>query len=234
MDRVLASTSEMNISSDKRPIVVDVNGIIGAGKTTYIRRMEEMFRTRSNLKVVVIPEPVEEWLKSGMLQLFYEDKARWAYEFQTVVLFTRIRVVIETMKDNPDADMFIMERSYVVDKLFMLCLVEDGSVSEQTMNNYSSWSEFVANKLMPCIQTLFLYLRAPTSTCMERVTKRNRLGEEHITLEYQERLAKHHDEMFLKNVQIGDHSVPCHTVDVSREMDDELVQQMYEQLSSLI
>ena len=59
------------------PRIICVDGNIAVGKSTVLDTLElEGYK--------VIREPVHEW--SDTLKLFYEDKARWAFTLQVVIL----------------------------------------------------------------------------------------------------------------------------------------------------
>ena len=55
------------------PVVIVIDGEIGAGKTTLIKILKEEFENKYNLNVCSIFEPVDKWRDIGALQMFYED-----------------------------------------------------------------------------------------------------------------------------------------------------------------
>ena len=59
------------MDASARIIVID--GEIEAGKTTLISLLAAAFEARG-LRVAVIPEPVSEWERVGLLQEFYADQ----------------------------------------------------------------------------------------------------------------------------------------------------------------
>ena len=88
-------------------MVISLDGNIGAGKSTLLEAI------RSGLpEVEVVVEPVGEWTRlknaegKSLLELFYEDKRRWAYTFQNCAILTRLRslkaVLRTTTKKNRD------------------------------------------------------------------------------------------------------------------------------------
>ena len=68
--------------------VIVIDGIISAGKSTLIALIQTKLKDR--YEIIVIKEPVNKWVASGILQKFYGDKKRWSYHFQTLVFHDRI------------------------------------------------------------------------------------------------------------------------------------------------
>ncbi len=64
------------------PIIISLDGNIGAGKSTLLNAIRERIS-----EINYVDEPVGQWtvLKNtegkNLLELFYEDKKRWAYTF---------------------------------------------------------------------------------------------------------------------------------------------------------
>lgn len=186
-------------------LVVVIDGIIGAGKSRYLQIINEAL-TSEGIKIKVIEEPVEKWKKNGMLELFYSDIVRYAYTFQTMVYIDRINAVREGFEENngDENTIFILERSCFTDNIFMDVLYEDNCVTDIEMECYRSWCKFW-NKMMPLTPNKFLYLRTSIDICMKRTKSRKRNGESTVSVEYQEKLMKKHDDFLLSgNVKISD------------------------------
>jgi len=75
-----------------RPRVVVVDGLISAGKSTLITQLARWLGERGK-KVMVVKEPVDDWVKGGHLQAFYEgvEDGKVCYIFQTYAHVTRIK-----------------------------------------------------------------------------------------------------------------------------------------------
>lgn len=195
--------------------VVVVDGIIGAGKSTYIDVIATQLKLRG-WNVFVVKEPVDKWSKCGILKLFYEDPKRWGYHFQCKAFHDRIVENIEAYKNHVnDTDIFILERSPLSDDMFMEMLHDDKVITDIEYVHYKEWWN-LWHMLMPYTPTLFVYLRPDLDVCMQRVRERARNGETGVTREYQEKLLQKHDmmfhddELFIKGAH-GDRSVyvPC-------------------------
>jgi len=170
------------------PIIISIEGIIGAGKSTFI----ELIKTIPNMKIGLFHEPVDEW--KDILPLFYNDPKRWSYTFQMYAFYTKIKNSMEF--DFSDYDVIITERSIYSDGIFMNMLYESGNVSDIEMELYNKWWSLWKKDYKLNINA-FIYLNVDISTAMQRVISRNRDGEDKITYNYQEQLKVKHDSLFL-------------------------------------
>lgn len=178
----------------KKAIHVSVNGLIGAGKSTMIDFLVKDLRARG-YKVALVAEPVNKWQKIGILEEFYTDPRRWSYTFQTFAFVHRIQENIKTFKENPDADIFIMERDPSTDKIFMQNLYQNKNVTDMEWNAYHEWCNLF-EQLMPYLPEYIWYIRPSVEQCMERVKIRARGAETGITEKYQQDLLREHDLLF--------------------------------------
>jgi deoxyadenosine/deoxycytidine kinase len=181
----------MNIS---KPFVIFVESIIGSGKTTLIEKCLVPAFTEKGLKVVIVKEPVDEW--GEILPLFYGDPTKYGYLFQTIAFHDRVRECQHKWRTHKDtADIFIAERSVQSDTFFMKTLYELGNISQIEMKAYEKWWNLWA-EVNPLKPDLYIYLDPTMNAVMQRVSKRNRDGEEEVSLKYQTILKKYHDELF--------------------------------------
>jgi deoxyadenosine/deoxycytidine kinase len=158
-----------------------IEGNIGAGKSTLGHALKAKYPKVYNL----IPEPVQVWMDTGMLQSYYNDKKRWAYTFQNFALVTRL---ISWRKNKKLGMINLNDRSVFGDKeVFAKMLMHDGFMEPLEMAVYQEYHNLITEEDVP---TLFIYLRTPVQTCAERIHERNRKAEDAIPLEY---LQKVHD-----------------------------------------
>lgn len=172
-----------------------VEGIIGSGKTTLISGLKKNLE-RQGFSVVIIPEQVEKWKASGLLEKFYNNQERWAYHFQTCAFKDYILACKEAF-DNSSAysDFYIVERSPLSNKIFAELLFESGKMNIMEMNDYLEWSK-CWEMLSYFIPTLFIYCKVSVGTAMERIRIRKRAGENMITAQYQTDLSNKHNKVF--------------------------------------
>lgn len=170
--------------------LISLDGNIGAGKTTLLQKLKDI----RNVKIIEEPVNIWEQFHSGnknILQHFYEDTKRWAYTFQNAAILTRILHVEKVIKENPGYDFYVTERSILTDKnVFAKMLHEDELLNDMEMQLYNMWFDNYGNTLRV---SGILWLDTNVSTCVERIKKRGRSGEENISREYLEKLHYSHE-----------------------------------------
>jgi deoxyadenosine/deoxycytidine kinase len=180
-------------TNNKQLILLEGN--IGAGKTTIgsIITASGVFN--------FIEEPTETWREgfaSNMLDLFYQDARRWGFTFQMCALLTRARTWRE-ISQHSDHRPIILERSVFCDRfVFAENGYRTGLFSLAEYQLYCGmWDFMVANGC--AAPSLILYLRTPAEVCLQRIQKRSRAEESHISLDYLLQLERLHDEWLLDN-----------------------------------
>ncbi len=184
----------------KRPILVSIEGNIGAGKSTVLENMELYFK---NDKVLFLKEPVDLWEQfkdaSGktILEKFYGDQRRYGFTFQVMAYITRLSLLKNAIADNPDVDVIIIERSLCADKnIFMNMLHDDGIVEDMEYNIYNKWyDEFIRDYRVDAV----IYMDSNPEVCQRRIAKRCRQGEEGIPLNYLSKCRDYHSKWLLHN-----------------------------------
>ena len=202
-----------SILNDINRKIIVVDGVIGAGKTTTIKEIDKRFNnineenTKNNennenknykqIKVKAIYEPVELWKTTGALEYFYKDIPRNAYSFQTFTYITRIASVIDEIYDNPDADIYILERSIWTDRYIFMELLKD-SITDLEMNMYMQWCYMWAY-ILPMRVDKWVLLNTSLDESLKRIAFRDRNGEKSgVSVEYQTNLYKKHIEFYEK------------------------------------
>lgn len=175
-------------------VMVVVAGNIGAGKSTILGALAEALGCRG-LAVAVVPEPVDEWQRVGILERFYADPGRWCTAFQAMAFATRVAAIRRAVAARPGADVFLVERSPPFDQLFMHLQCFGGALTPTDWGCYRTWADAYLD-LVPFApaDTRVLYLAPTLATAMARVDARARAGERAdgkghgVTIEYQARL----------------------------------------------
>lgn len=205
-------------------LVIAVESIVGAGKTTILHRCLLPLLLERGWKVTLVDEPVSKWDKEGLLKKFYEDPKRYAYHFQTKAFHDRVRECQEQFrKHSSDTDVFLLERSVFSDTIFMKSLHEQKVVSDMEMRHYAEWWA-LWEEVMPFHPDLFVYLKPDLEVCMSRVRERARDGEEGISTEYQRMLEEKHEEFFKDgSVEVAKgHYVPVLTLKTNDNFRDDM------------
>ena len=187
------------ISITMQPLLVTIEGNIGAGKSSILKHMQKKYADRKD--VVFVQEPVDIWEgicdENGtkMLNLFYENPKEHAFAFQQMAYITRISLLRKTIRENPDAKIIICERSLDADRnIFAKMLFDDGILSKVCFQIYNLiYDEFTSGfPIYRCI-----YIDADPDVCITRIMKRARSGESGIALEYLAKCKKYHDDWLL-------------------------------------
>jgi deoxyadenosine/deoxycytidine kinase len=172
------------------PKVISIEGNIGAGKTTILRRIEEL-----NLPgVFVLKEPVDEWAEvkdssgKNILEHYYSDPKKYAFAFQAVAFNTRMTNLKKAFASGNC--IIVCERSLQSDaNIFAKMLFEDGTMDEIS---YRAYQSLYRDGVQPYSLDMVIYLDVPPETCKERIQTRARSGEESIGLDYLKMCDKYH------------------------------------------
>jgi len=166
-----------------------IEGNIGSGKTTLIKKLNE------NTNYEVIEEPVQQWLNikgdddKNLLGLFYEEPNKYAYLFQTMVFNTRLLSLDKPQEKN----IRFSERSIWTDKyIFSKSCIESGKMNTVEKNSYNVWFDWLEKKFNPQPSGI-IYVKTSPKKCLERIIKRSRVEENSIPLEYLEELDMRHN-----------------------------------------
>jgi deoxyadenosine/deoxycytidine kinase len=178
---------------------IAIDGLIGAGKTTLIRLITDYYaQSTLGLKVHPIYEPVEMWQETGALDLFYSDIPAKCYEFQSFVYVTRIKKVIQEVLAQPDADIYLLERTVFTDRYIFVEMLRD-LLGPTRMAMYAEWWD-MWNCINPIHINKWVLLDVSLDESLRRIKVRSRDEETGISAEYQSNLRdKHHE--FYANLQ---------------------------------
>jgi deoxyadenosine/deoxycytidine kinase len=127
-------------------LILSLDGNIGAGKSTLLA---EIRKALPDLHVV--DEPVGQWTAlhnaagKNLLELFYEDKKRWAYTFQNCAILTRLKNIQEAVqrldRSVKGPHIILTERSVLTDKyVFAEMLRDAGDMDPLEWELYDTWS----------------------------------------------------------------------------------------------
>ena len=182
-----------------KPILLCIEGLIGAGKTSLCIELEQNISdilNTSNMKVKILKEPVDFWRELGLLDRFYKDQKRWAFTFQLTALVTKC---MELMKLDENT-IYIIERSPYTDlNCFAKLCNMSGSIDDMEMNIYKLYFQHFISQLETKCAIQFIYLKTSPEICMERIKKRDRTEEKGIPIEYLISLEELHNDWLLNN-----------------------------------
>jgi deoxyadenosine/deoxycytidine kinase len=200
-----------------RPTIIAIEGSIGAGKSTILVELEKLYFTQNRKDVVVMREPVDVWNAvcdedgENIIQKFYKDPKKYSFAFQTLICNTIVQEMNRIITDNPKCTTIICERSLCASKYVFAKMLHDDNLFEKTLYDIYSMAfnqfaqGYVANKIV--------YMDCPPVSCLSRINKRRRLGEDNISLEYLIKCENYYVS-WLSSIK-----VPRIVIDVKRDID---------------
>uniref|UniRef100_A0A6C0HKN0 Deoxynucleoside kinase domain-containing protein n=1 Tax=viral metagenome TaxID=1070528 RepID=A0A6C0HKN0_9ZZZZ len=185
-------------------IILSLDGNIGAGKSTLLAQIRAEIP-----EIHVVDEPVGQWTAlqdangKNLLELFYEDKKRWAYTFQNCAILTRLQNIQEAVNHvnttTSGPQVILTERSVLTDKyVFAQMLLDTGFLDTMEWELYNRWFTLFHTQ-HPV--TGIIYLSTGSTTSKERIQIRNRQGEDKISLDYLDALDAQHKQ-WVENTEL--------------------------------
>lgn len=176
----------MNAARRFRPLIW-VEGIIGAGKTTFAKEVAK------RLKLRLIEEPVGggEGVDNPYLEKFYKDQKRYAFGMQIFLLMQRFAMQQLASYEATGVggyDGAILDRSLSGDRVFAKLHRDEGNIDELDFETYETAYNIMCRSLLP--PTLLVYLDVQPETAYERMKKRDRKAEAGVPLDYLIKLQK--------------------------------------------
>jgi deoxyadenosine/deoxycytidine kinase len=175
--------------------IISIEGNIGAGKSTLLTKLEEYIKTLTteekyaNIenRVIFLKEPIHIWegiqdptTGKNMIELFYENPAKYSFEFQIMVLATQEKFIADTLEQYPQCEIIISERSIEAGRnVFTKMLADTEFITSVEYQIYNILFDNCKYKLHTSI-----YLDICPEVCFERVGKRAREGENAIEIDY--------------------------------------------------
>ena len=166
--------------------ILFVEGNVGAGKTSVLRKIGEAFGER----VQIVEEPVALWEKHGLLSDVYDGTIS-RITFQFVALVTKTATLIEATRTAGCA-LVVAERSPYSDAAVFGRATIDSEIDRRAYH--------VAHEAMTGLlgdhECAFLFLEgASAGTLSKRIRARNREGESQIEGAYLEQLEGYHADL---------------------------------------
>lgn len=167
------------------PIKISVIANIAAGKTSATQLLSQL-----SANVLLVPEPVEKWRESGLLDKFYKNKKKHALEMQWNAVKTRYNEVRNVLSVAKPQEIVLIDGHMLTDRhVFVRALFEEGNM---TVDDKETYEKFFDNEIQrePEKDEFFLYLRCSPEECLNRSKIRARSEESGLELDYLERLHK--------------------------------------------
>lgn len=168
-----SSPNGLYLNVPKKPFIISIEGIIGAGKTTFGQSLYEYLLKHTNCPVRFYQEPFNQ----DLLIQFINNPQKYAYTFQLYML-TRRQLNFELARQFEGIS--IIDRSLTGDYVFAHLQNELGNINDEEFaiykQLYQQFQSFIPDKI--------IYLNVSTDIAMHRIKTRDRDGENAYTTEY--------------------------------------------------
>ena len=162
---------------------IAIEGNVGAGKSTLLQGLDTILKSKGK-SVVMLPEPVYEWISFGSqkvnyLRKMYLNPEAFGMKFQVVATLTKIE---QLTLNCPGSEILLVERSLAAQKhVFLSALTEAKHISLEDGEILDRLLEAVC-QIDFAIPDLTIYLRTSPEVALGRVKTRARPEEEGLTL----------------------------------------------------
>lgn len=175
-----------------------LEGTIGAGKSTFLRLLEQHLP-----HVSVALEPMQ-WQNQiygqSLLANFYQEPKRWAYTLETLTMVCRIQDHLKE-QNNPNPNRVLERSIYSGCYCFGRNSYENDYMNATEWHMYQDWFTFLTKE--KCKPPLgFIYLKVDPEIAFERIKKRNRLAEKKLTLAYLKQIDRRHQEFLIHKAAV--------------------------------
>ena len=164
----------------QKHVYIAIEGVIGVGKTTFVRLSQPAFQAE------VLLEVFEE---NPFLARFYQDRKRYGFQTQIFFLLSRYHQQHDAIPAALARGNLISDYTFDKNQIFARLNIEG---DELTM--YGRVHEVMATKIPR--PDVIVYLRAAVDTLMERIALRDRSYERAMERDYIAELAREYDEFF--------------------------------------
>jgi deoxyadenosine/deoxycytidine kinase len=187
--------------------IISIDGNIGSGKSSFLSYLRE---NNNKQQFIFVDEPVEQWLSirdretnESIFEKFYKDKTKYSFSFQMMAFISRFSMLKKAIKENPEA-IIITERCLYTDKyVFAKMLYDTKMLEDVNYQIYCKWFEEFSQEIP---MSKIIYIKTNPEICLERINRRNRMGEDTIELEYLQLCSKYHEDMMIelreKNIEV--------------------------------
>ena len=162
---------------------VAIEGVIGVGKTTLVRLLQNTFDAEILLEV---------FEENPFLSDFYGDRERYAFQTQIFFLLSRYHQQRRTVNEmiSTSRNLFA-DYTFAKDALFARI-----NLRGDELDMYYKVHEALAEKIQK--PDLLIYLQASTDTLMQRIALRDRPYERQMERSYIDELNHAYDDFFAK------------------------------------
>lgn len=193
--------------ADQSIRILIVDGEIAAGKSTLCARIATYLTEVVGVKAVTVLEPVEDWVRTGCLSRYYSNPSHYIFESQIYIMSTLVRAFNEARLANPDAKVFVLERSVLTCRHVFYEIMK-GELEPGRQEMFESFYTWLMKPSLVygsgACSTKHLYLKPSIELCQERLRLRNREAEASVSEAYQSKLRRCTETFFSEHVPASD------------------------------
>lgn len=161
---------------------IAIEGVIGAGKTSFARMLAERMSARLVL---------EKFEENPFLEDFYIDPERYAFQTQLYFLLSRYRQQMDLKQVDLFSNLLVCDYMFDKDKLFAHL-----NLNEKEFILYNLIAQLLEKEIPK--PDLVVFLQASTDRLMQNIKQRGRSYERDISREYIESLNQIYNEYFYR------------------------------------
>lgn len=154
------------------PCIIMIEGVIGAGKTTFCNVLGELLNSKG-YDSRVFHEPIAE--DDPALKLFLSDCDKYAFFFQIHVMKKRIELYEKALELKSQGKIVIIDRSLRGDRVFEEFFYRKGAITPNEHEYYLTCIEHIAKNIDK--PDIILYLDVSVDDAISRISVRNRMNE---------------------------------------------------------
>ncbi|NMB75659.1 MAG: deoxynucleoside kinase [Myxococcales bacterium] len=182
MTRLRCQNPAPGEARERRPVYVAVEGPIGVGKTTLVRRLCAHHGGKPMLEIVE---------ENPFLSDFYQDRDKFAFQTQLFFLLSRYRQQQELWQPELFSPYIFSDYIFAKDRLFASL-----TLSDNEMLLYDQVFRILDTRVLK--PDLVVYLQARQEVLLERIRRRGRAFEQNFDADYLKRLAEAYNEYFFR------------------------------------
>ncbi len=166
--------------------LVGFSGVIGAGKSTILRRINDNLQEpmvqkhlSKGFAVRVVLEPVEEWEREGYLDAFYRDPDTNALAFQMIAFDSYVDQIEKMVAATLERPLILLvERTMLDQMLFWTLQIDNRRLTANWLGDeayqriWKRWSRFIPDTILR-----YYYRVSDPLVAVARIKKRNRGAE---------------------------------------------------------
>ena len=178
---------------------IAIEGAVAVGKTTLLPKLHS-FIASHDIDIDLVLEPVDKWIRWegenenwNLLEMMYKNPQNYAAKFQMAAAISKI----QSLQDATKLYRLVERTLLCQEKVFIPLLIENNFLTELEQSLLAHFFTMVKNN-SDVVANVIAYLRTSPEIALTRIRKRNRQGEEDLSLGYLTKLHSYYDSWLLE------------------------------------